>query len=249
MLEYISQQTSGGVPVLALIAEGMALTVYAFLMIQLGTKWRQRKRKATFHLFMSFFFYFIAILTLFTTKSTDFLTDIDQVASLGINLGYAFSLIGNMFLFYFTEDIFYEEPRPYLREFITFGNGITFGFLMIFSFQIQEFPFLEIPGQYIPVHFLIWHVIISSIGFLILLNAAFRSSFSAKEKLPKAGFLMIGISAIFELLVFVFFFVDRFSGGGFTMWYFLGWLSASFAGFFSMTGFLMPNWFKRILGQ
>lgn len=249
MLEHISQEVSGGVPVLALIAEGMALIVYSYLMIQLGLKWRQRKRKATFHLFMSFSFYLVAILILFTTKSTDFLTGVDRVAALGINLGYSFSLIGNIFLFFFTEDIFYEEPKPYLREFITFGNGITLGFLMIFSFQVQIFPFLEIPGQYIPVHFLIWHVLISSIGFLILLNAAFRSSFSAKERLPKAGFLMIGCAAIFELFVFVFFFVDRFSGGGFTVWYFLAWLSASLAGLFSMTGFLMPNWFKKIVGK
>jgi hypothetical protein len=249
MIELITQEYSGGVPALALIAEGMALIVYAYLMIRLGTKWYQRRRVATFNLFLSFTFYFIAILTLFSTKSTDFLTGDELVADLGINLGYAFSLIGNIFLFYFTENIFYEKPHRYLREFITFGNGITFGFLMIFCFQVQEFPFLQIPTQYIPTHFLIWHVIISSLGFLILLKSAFQSSFNAKEKLPKAGFLMIGFSAIFELLVFVFFFVDRFVGGGFTQWYFLAWLSASLAGLFSMTGFLMPNWFKKILGE
>ncbi|MFX0052564.1 MAG: hypothetical protein ACFFAJ_17775 [Candidatus Hodarchaeota archaeon] len=246
MITTIAQTTSH-IPILALFAEGMALIVYLFLSLRLGTKWRERRSKATFNLFLSFLSYFVAIIFLFSTKSTDYFTgDLYNVSTIGINIGYSFSLLGNVFLFYFTENIFFEEPRPYLREAITLGNGVTLGFLMISIFQIQSFPFLEIPGEYIPAHLLIWHVIVSSIGFLILFIKSLQAVFQAEARLQRAGFLMITITAIFELMVFIFFFADRFLGGGYTTWYFLAWLSASLGGLFAMVGYLMPNWFRRI---
>ncbi len=249
MIEILNQLGSE-IPLLALIAEGMALLVFLFLSIRLGTRWKAKKKDATRNLFLSFLFYFIAVLFLFSTKTTDFLTeDLWDLATVGINSGYAFSLLGNVFLFYFTEDIFFEKPKKYLREVITFGNGITFGFLLIFIIQLQTFPFLEIPGLYISPHLLIWHVLMSSIGFLILFFKAIQFMRQSTESAPKAGFLLIGLSAIFELLVFAFFFADRFLGGGYTYWYFLAWLSASLAGMFSMIGYLMPNWFKRIVSR
>lgn len=249
MFESLLQQTSD-VPLLALVAEGMALIVYLSLSVQMGLKFREKRRRATFFLFMSFLFYIIAISFLFGTKATDFLTnDLFAVADLGINLGYSFSLVGNLFLFYFTLEIFYEEPKEFLRYTLTFANGITFGFLMIFIFQVQSFPFLELPATYIPPHLLIWHVIVSSVGFLILFQQAWKARGAAEESLPRAGFFMISLSALFELLVFVFFFVDRFSGGGFTIWYFMAWLSASLAGICSMTGYLIPRPFRWIVSK
>jgi hypothetical protein len=252
IFDFLFEDYGSEIPLLALLAECLALIVYCYLSIRLGTRWRHHRRDATRNLFLSFFFYFLAIIFLFSTKSTDFLTqDRYNVSNLGINLGYAFSLVGNVFLFYFTEDIFFDEESeiPYLKEGITFANGVTFGFLLLFIVQIQELPFLEIPGVYIPPHLLIWHVIISTIGFLILLIKAFQSTLNATTKLQKAGFFSIGLAAIFEILVFVFFFADRFLGGGFTIWYFNAWLSASIAGFCSMVGYLMPNWFRRIFNR
>jgi len=247
MIELIAQ-TESSVPFLALIAEGMALIVYFYLSIRLGTRYRTKKGDATRNLFLSFLFYFVAISFLLSTKTTDYLTgDLYEVSNLGINLGYAFSLVGNIFLFYFTENIFFEKPKTYLREAITFANGITFGFLMIFIFQVQSIPFLEIPGTYIPPHLLIWHVIVSTIGFVILFVKAFQFARQSTERVPRVGFLMIALSAFFELTVFVFFFADRFLSGGFTIYYFLAWLSASLAGLSSMIGYLMPNWFKRVI--
>ncbi|UCG01770.1 MAG: hypothetical protein JSW11_19450 [Candidatus Heimdallarchaeota archaeon] len=246
MIEVITQ-TDSDVPLLAILVIVVALIAFFYLMTRLGLIWRQQKNRATFNLFLSFTFYFIAIFFVFSTKAIDFLTnDLYQVATIGINLGYAFSLIGNVFLYYFTENIFFEKRIPYLREIITFGNGITLGFLTVFIVQIQTFPFLEIPGIYIPPQLLIWHVIISSIGFSVLLICALKSSLQSELRYQRAGFLMIAFTAVFELLVFVFFFVDRFSGAGFTIYYYLAWISASFAGIFAMVGYLLPSWFRRI---
>ncbi|MHA1713939.1 MAG: hypothetical protein ACTSW4_07930 [Candidatus Ranarchaeia archaeon] len=236
------------VPLLALVSEGFALLVYLYLSVKVLKKWRERKRKAALNLFLSFGFYVVAITALFSTKTSDFVSGgILDLATLGVNLGYLFSALGNVFLFYFTENIFYEKPVPYLREFITFANGVTAGFLFIFIFQLQGFPFLEIPGTYISAHLLIWHVIVSTLGFSILTYSAFRESRYPIDSLSRTSFRMIGLSGVFEILVFVFFFADRFVEGGYTLWYFLAWLSASAAGFCSMTGFLRPEWFKRLV--
>jgi hypothetical protein len=102
------QQTSD-VPQLALIAEGSALIVFIFLSLNLFFKWKKNRRDATLNLFMSFLFYVFAVSVLFSTKSLDYFSggEID-ISTMGINLGYAFSIIGNIFLYYFTEDIFYD---------------------------------------------------------------------------------------------------------------------------------------------
>jgi hypothetical protein len=246
----IQQQTSE-IPPLALIAEGTALLVYAYLTINLASKWRSARKDATRNLFLSFTLYFLAVLFLFCTKATNFLTgDQIDIATVGINTGYAFSLLGNIFLYYFTEDIFFDENSriTYLKEIITLANGITLGFLVIFIFQLQSPPFLELPGEYISTHLLIWHVIVSTIGFLILFVKAFQATVKAPNRVAKGGFLMISFTAIFEILVFVFFFLDRFAPTGYTYWYFIAWLTASLAGLFSMIGYLMPSWFRKLLG-
>jgi hypothetical protein len=251
ILELTGIQQTSEVPMLALLAEGIALLVFAYLSLNLAFKWRASRRDATLNLFLSFLFYLIAVTFLFSTKLTNYMTsDAIDVSSLGINLGYVFSLVGNIFLYYFTEDIFFDEETriKYLREVVTYANGITTGFLMIFIFQIQELPFIEIPGEYISPHLLIWHVIVSSFGFIILLRKSTQAIRQADNRLAKTGFFFIGLTAILEILVFVFFFLDRFAGGSYTYWYFVGWMSASLAGLSGMIGYLMPNWFKRIFG-
>jgi hypothetical protein len=244
------QQTSD-VPLLALYAEGSALLVFIFLSINLAFKWKNNRRDATLNLFLSFLFYMFAVSLLFSTKALDHFTggEID-ISTVGINLGYAFSIIGNIFLYYFTEDIFYDEETKikYLKEVITFANGITVGFLFIFIFQVQSAPFFELPGEYIPAHLLIWHVLVSTVGFTVLLRKAIGAARRADNRLSRAGFSMIGLTALFEILVFVFFFLDRFSGGGYTSWYFIAWVSTSIAGLTGMIGYLMPSWFRRIFG-
>ncbi|MHA1993949.1 MAG: hypothetical protein ACW97Z_05375 [Candidatus Hodarchaeales archaeon] len=245
------QQQVSEIPPLALIAEGTALLVYTYLTLKLSSKWRSTRKDATRNLFLSFAFYFLAVLMLFSTKTTNFLSgDQIDISSLGINVGYAFSLLGNIFLYYFTEDIFFDDDNrvTYLKDVITLANGITLGFLMIFIFQLQSAPFLEVPGEYISTHLLIWHVLVSTVGFLILFVKAFQATIKANTRVSRGGFLMISLTAIFEILVFVFFFLDRFSGAGYTYWYFIAWMTASVAGLSSMIGYLMPSWFRRLLG-
>lgn len=241
----LSIMQNENVPVTAVIAEGMALLVYFYLSIRLFLKYRGTKKDATLNLFFSFAFYFVAILFLFSTKTYDYLNQTDSVYTLGINIGYSFSAIGNLFLFYFTEDIFFDKPKKYLREVITLANGATLGFLMIFIFQLQEFPFLELPGEYISTHLLIWHVLVSSTGFFILVYKSYKARAKTTVPLHRGGFLAIGLSGLLEIFVFIFFFIDILFGGGFTIWYMLAWGTASLAGFSSMSGFLMPNWFKN----
>ena len=108
----LSLQQTSDVPQLALIAEGSALLVFLFLSLNLFFKWRKNRRDATLNLFLSFLFYIFAVGILFSTKSLDYFSGGElNVSTVGINLGYAFSIIGNIFLYYFTEDIFYEQEQ------------------------------------------------------------------------------------------------------------------------------------------
>ncbi len=248
MLENISQVGSEP-PIEAVIMEGVVLLTFFYLSLRTGQRYMKRKAPPVLNLFLSFFFYFLAGVALFTTKSIEHFTEGDiDVSSLGINIGYACSAFGNLFLYYFTLDIFFKEIKPYIREAITLAIGIVVGFLLVFIFTLES-PFVEIPGNYVPLHLLIWHVLVSSFIFVTLFYKAFSEWRKTTEILPKTGFLMIAICAIFELLVFIFFFIDSYSDADYTIYYFLGWISASIAGFFAMIGYLMPDWFKNIINS
>ncbi|MFX1506829.1 MAG: hypothetical protein ACFFDC_12065 [Promethearchaeota archaeon] len=243
----IIAQVGSAPPIQAVIMEGFVLIVFAYLSLQTGLKFKQSRAIAVRNLFLSFFAYFLAGSTLFSTKAIEYYTGgVVDVSSLGINCGYAFSALGNLFLFYFTLDIFFKEVKPYFREIITLATGVVEGFLIIFIFRTES-PFLEIPGEYLPFQLLLWHGLVSSVIFLILFSRSYSEWKKATRPVPKVGFLMISISAIFELLVFIFFILDSFFPAGYSLFYFLGWTSASLAGCFAMIGYLMPNWFKNLV--
>ncbi len=246
MLNTIAQVGSEP-PIQAVLMEGIVLLVFTYLSLKTGLKYLQGRVPAVRNLFLSFSSYFFAGLALFTTKAIEHFTQggID-VSSLGINLGYAFSALGNLFLFYFTLDIFFTEIKPYFRETITIATGITEGFLFIFIFKTQT-PFIEIPGIYIPFQLLFWHVTVSSLIFIILFSRSFTEMRKTTNPVPRAGFLMIALSALFELFVFIFFIIDSLFPAGYSLFYFLGWTSASLAGFCAMIGYLMPDWFKNMV--
>ncbi len=234
-------------PIQAVITEGFVLLVFFYLSLRLGLRYKQRRAAATRNLFLSFFSYFLAALVLFMTKSIEHFTKGEEdVSSLGINSGYAFSALGNLFLFYFTLNIFFKEEKPYFREIITLATGIIEGFLLIFIFTTES-PFVEIPGVYFPTHLLIWYGLLASTIFLVLFYKALSEWKNAVNPVPKMGFLIIALCAIFELLVFIFFIFDSFYPAGYSPFYYLAWFSASIAGFFAMIGYLMPGWFKKLI--
>jgi len=246
MIEKMAQVGSAP-PLQAVLMEGTVLIVFAYLSLRTGLKYKQNRAPAVRNLFLSFNSYFLAGCALFSTKWVEYSTGgVVDVSSLGINCGYAFSALGNLFLFYFTLDIFFKEIKPYFRETITLATGTIEGFLIIFIFQ-TEAPFLEIPGVYLPFQLLLWHGIVSTVIFIILFSQSYSEWKKTTSPVPRAGFLMIAVSALFELLVFIFFILDSFFPAGYSLFYFLGWTSASIAGLFAMIGYFMPSWFKNVI--
>ncbi len=246
-MKEIIAQVGEEPPLEAVVMEGLVLLVFLYLAVRTGLRYMDRKSAAVKNLFLSFFSYLLAGIALFTTKLIEHSGGGDpDVSSLGINLGYAFSALGNLFLFYFTLHIFIKEEYPYIREIMALATGITEGFLIIFIFTTES-PFYEVPGVYLPFQLLIWHVGVSSLIFSVLFYKAMAEWNKSPNPIARGGFFMIAMSAIFELLVFVFFFIDSFYPDGYSLFYFLGWISASIAGLFAMIGYLMPDWFKTLI--
>ena len=123
-------------------------------------------------------------------------------------------------------------------------NGITIGFL------IPNMSFAEDVYNSV-LYYLMWHIVISVYIFTTLAVYSFREAKHTQQKIPKAGFRLIGSYGIFVDLVFVFFILDLIIGtineSGYTAFYYLAWTSGGISVFFAYLGYVMPNWLKNRL--
>ncbi len=90
-------------------------------------------------------------------------------------------------------------------------------------------------------------VVLAAPVFLIFARAAWRMSQKVADPLLKRGSQLIGTGPLFLLLTFIFFMVDRILGGAFSPFYYIAWISAVIAIFFIYTGYVLPNWLKRLV--
>ncbi len=95
----------------------------------------------------------------------------------------------------------------------------------------------------------IWGLLVALTApvFLIFARAAWRVSQKVADPLHKRGSQLIGTGPLFLLLTFTFFFADRILGGAFSPFYYIAWISAVIAIFFIYTGYVLPNWLKRLV--
>ncbi len=91
-------------------------------------------------------------------------------------------------------------------------------------------------------------VVLTAPVFLIFARAARRMSQKVADPLLKRGSQLIGTGPLFLLLTFIFFTVDRILGGAFSPFYYIAWISAVIAIFLIYTGYVLPNWLKRLVG-
>ena len=93
----------------------------------------------------------------------------------------------------------------------------------------------------------IYHALVTLALVLSLAILAFREASQNKEKLPKIGFTFIGLYGLFVSFVFVMFAVDIALGGGYSAFYYLGWICAGLGTLFGYVGYIMPDWFRKLL--
>jgi hypothetical protein len=235
------------VPFLSVIIEPIVAIAISVTGIQLIRKYFQRKNTATLYLALAIICYSLAIWFSATGKILDYYSNVTQEehsnTDFTIAIAYCFTALANIFSMGFIALIFREENNQLPLVFGTL-NGITIGLILSkvsFSNETYDriFPFL------------IYHILISTITYTMLIRSSFDEANKTEDKIPKTGFKLIGYYGVFIILVFVFFIFDlvwgMIRGHGFTPFYYIGWSSGAVASFFAYFGYVMPDWLKKRL--
>ena len=244
---------------LAVGTEGVVLVVVSFVVLMLYIRYAQRRKPAALSLAVAFTFYNIAIICLFIFRILTYLQEIGRLgltydySGIGINLGYAFSALSNVFIMIFVAIVFAQSPifrRTGMLIPLIVGalNGITIGLLIGATINGWPTPSYDLGPT-------IYHLFLTIISFSSLIVFTVQPHKSAILQWEKAGFQFIITSGVFGILVYLFFAMDVFLGdivliwsSGYTPFFFFAYICAIIMCLFAYLGYVMPNfirnWFK-----
>jgi ABC-type cobalamin transport system permease subunit len=243
----------------ATITEGIVLIFVAFIVTMLYIRYANRKKTAALLLAVGFSFWLVAIICLFTFRLMSYLVEIGKFveyfsySDLGINLGYAFSAISNVFIMFFVSYVFAQSPM-FRRTgmFIPFNfaafNGATIGLLIGSTLRNWPTPDYALGST-------AYHLIMTFIAFSTLIIFAIRPLRRATYRWEKAGFAFIICSGVTGILIYLSFTLDvmlpEFTSieGGYTPFFYLAYVFGILMVIFAYLGYVMPNfvrnWFKE----
>ncbi len=232
-----------GIPVLALIIEPLVAVGMLILAVSGFMKYREKKRQPTLFLTLSFVFYALAIASSGIGKWLQFFVNVPSedifFADGTILIAYCLTAIATVFLMIFV-DLVFLEVGPWFVALVGIINGITVG-MMITKLNFSSEAYDE------ALNIVIFHALVTLALVLLLAILSFREAQQNKERLPKMGFTFIGLYGLFVSMVFVLFAVDIALGGGYSAFYYLAWVSAGLGSLFGYVGYIMPDWFKKLL--
>lgn len=242
---------------MATITEGIVLVFVTFVVAMLYVRFVKRKRNAALALAVAFSFWDVAIICLFVMRLLSYLTVSGRMtdygisfSDFGINLGYIFSAISNVFIFVFCAIVFTQSPmfrKTGMFPVIVVGalNGITVGMLIGNTINTWPSPAYELGPT-------VYHLLLTFLSFGALIfftRQPFRQSTSRWEK---AGFRFIILSGIFGILIYLSFAIDVVMGdfvpffdGGYTIFFFFAYVFALFMLSFAYLGYVMPDFVRN----
>lgn len=251
------------VPLAAVITEGIAFLAVSFVVAALYYRYFDRRRVAALALAVAFNFWVLGALCLFLGKLIQYLIENGIITStsytsigfsdLGINIGYGFSALSNVFIMLFVTVVFSQSPmfrRTKMLIPIIFGafNGITIGLLIGATFNTWPNPaYTLLPTLY--------HLALTFISFFTLMFLTIQPLRSAELKWEKAGFRFIILSAVFGVLTYLSFALDFVfgSGGlvvlfpeGYTPFYYFAYGAAILMCSCAYLGYVMPNFIRNL---
>jgi hypothetical protein len=256
------------VPLAAVITEGVTFLVVSFVVAALYFRYFKRRKVAALTLAVAFNFWDFGALGLFTGKLIQYLSEQTIItdprftsigfSDFGINIGYGFSALSNVFIMLFVATVFTQSPMFRKTGMIVpliFGalNGITVGLLIGATTNTWPNPTYSL----VPT---IYHLVLTFISFSALIIFTRRPLKSANLRWEKAGFRFIILSGTSGILIYLFFAIDFVFGEfdftglpifdeGFTPFYYAAYVMAIFMCVFAYLGYVMPNfvrnWFKE----
>ncbi len=243
----------------AVITEGIVFVFVTFVVIMLYLRYYSRKKTAALTLAVAFTFWDFAIISLFICRVLAYLKEIGNIVSdidyagLGINLGYGFSALSNIFIFVFVAVVFAQSRffrKSGMLVPLIFGalNGITIG--IIVGVTIGTWPTPEY--GFIPT---IYHLVLTFIAFSTLIIFTIQPLKYATLKWERAGFQFIIISGVFGILIYLSFALDfvfgtnmlNLFGHGYTGFFFLAYVFAILMLSFAYLGYVMPEFIRKRL--
>ena len=223
-------------------------------------KWRERRTVATLYLSVALyslsfavFFAFSGVAAWFFDWSTSGFPRVNSPAyyPVSLPLGYSMVIVYDIFLFLFTIQIFLDKDNKKIIPVILVG--IIMGSLLWLpaNYWGVDPSMLDPPSTRTMATgiYMIYNVII----YVILSHYAFRESKQTEEREYQVGFQAIAIGQITNIMIFVFFLLDSImlmldpGSMGFSIFIYLGWISAFVAIFLFYIGFILPQWFRNLL--
>lgn len=236
---------SNGIPLLAVVIELLVTLSISTIALLLWQKYRQRGDNSIKNLFFGVFFYSLAVFVSWIGKVLEYFLPFDialrNYSGFMIIVAYCCTILANAFVIVFYSAIFEGEESSYTKK-LLFLDGITLGFILP-NISFDEHVYDKI------LYFLVYHIIISFIIYGNLYRKSKAEERNAEDPISKTGFKFIGLFGLAVIALYVSFVLDLIvgiiQGGGYTPFYYLGWISGGFASLFAYLGYIMPNWLRN----
>lgn len=252
------------IPSLVMMSIAIAATIG--VVSRMFIQYFNRRRSAALLIAVAFAFWGLAAIATFVGALLQyiyyheggFVEGAFQYSRYGINIGYAFSALSNIFIIYFVSEIysqsqFFRTTKKTMPIIHSIANGVTVGLIInMLVTSLNPTSDIYFNPSY-PLGMTIYHLILTVLAFTTLLIFSNAAKKKAVLKWEKVGFTFIMWTAITAQLVYAFFVIDLLVqqiwpvtfGSGYTHFNNLGWLTAAIMVNLAYIGFFMPNWIRE----
>jgi hypothetical protein len=141
--------------------------------------------------------------------------------------------LGNLFLYLFTLEAFLESKRKWMLPY-------ALAFTPLFILTLISFN--------VTLNFIL-AMIIGLMTYIPLIYLSVRASRITEKKVFRYGFLMITMTSLFLALFFVFMFIEAALTEGWSIFILIAWTMGLLASISAYIGYVLPNWFRRLVGE
>jgi hypothetical protein len=254
----------------AIIMVGIATLAVFTTVIMLLIRYLQRRKMPALTLVITFLFWGLGGLSVFVMFILHYLNgpgipagDV-QFARYGINLGYLFSAISNIFMVLFVSQIFSQSPLfrrtksaiPIINAIL---NGITIGLIInaiSLSLDTTNSEITEIYNPTYPIAQTVFHLVMTLFAFILLQGFSIKYRRQASTRWERVGFNFINYYAMSGMMIYILFAVDLivaelfvYFENGYTIFNYLGWACAVLMAIFGYLGYAMPSRIRNMLKE
>lgn len=255
----------------SIIILGFVLIAVFSVVTMLFLKYLNRRKEPALTLAMTFLFWGISGILVFLGFILHYINmpipagEI-QYSRYGINLGYLFSAVSNMFMVLFISQIFSQAPMfrrtkktiPLVNAIL---NGITIGLIInTLSLSLKTVAdgadISEVYNPEYPIAQTIYHLLLTFFSFSLLLALSIKERKGASLRWERAGFTFIIFYAISGILIYIMFVLDlvlalmfEIFSMGYTIFNYLGWTFAILMSTFAYLGYAMPTRIRNLLKE